>query len=313
MKWLIFAARRAHRVPGDGVNFARRPGRRRASERWYASRVRVAIWRLSRKIIRRVCSRMAGMSEAMNISPLADAERHAARVADPHRHQAIRLVGVQHDNRVCAAQPRHGAPRRFGDVAARRRSRAGRDARSLRCRYPRRTSRRSASSSARSSRKFSTMPLCTTTVRPLWLMCGCALRELGTPCVAQRVCPMPMRPLSGSVRTSSHQIVELAHVAPDGESVILHDGDPGGVVAAIFQALQAVEDDRGCVTRTDITHDSTHGESLPLRMQACRRRQPPRTRQSVGRGTAAPYRDVRKWVAAAPLPRGLCHRCRWSL
>ena len=35
--------------------------------------------------------------------------------------------------------------------------------------------------------------------RDLAVMCGCALRSVGRPCVAQRVCPMPVRPASGSM------------------------------------------------------------------------------------------------------------------
>ena len=53
----------------------------------------------------------------------------------------------------------------------------------------------SAVSSAFSSRKFSMMPLWTT--ETLSFMCGCALRSVGRPCVAQRVWPMPVWPFSG--------------------------------------------------------------------------------------------------------------------
>ena len=53
-----------------------------------------------------------------------------------------------------------------------------------------------ASSSRRSSLKFSTMPLCTTA--SFSVACGCAFFSVGRPWVAQRVWPMPIVPDSGS-------------------------------------------------------------------------------------------------------------------
>ena len=50
----------------------------------------------------------------------------------------------------------------------------------------------SASSRARSSAKFSMIPLCTSATRPAYPTCGCALTSFGAPWVAQRVCPMPV-------------------------------------------------------------------------------------------------------------------------
>jgi len=61
-------------------------------------------------------------------------------------------------------------------------------------------------SSARSAAKFSTMPLCTTASEPSSEMCGCALASLGGPCVAQRVCAMPIVPAEFS---SEHADVRL--------------------------------------------------------------------------------------------------------
>ena len=56
----------------------------------------------------------------------------------------------------------------------------------------------SAISFARSSSAFSTMPLCTTAIRPAASVCGWALRSLGSPWVAQRVWAMPILPGLGS-------------------------------------------------------------------------------------------------------------------
>ena len=52
----------------------------------------------------------------------------------------------------------------------------------------------SASSSARSLAKFSMMPLWITATRPSAGECGWALRSVGPPWVAHRVCPMPVVP-----------------------------------------------------------------------------------------------------------------------
>ena len=42
----------------------------------------------------------------------------------------------------------------------------------------------------------------------------------------------------------------------------LHDGDAGGIVAAIFEALQAVEDQRHYAFRADVSDNAAHGCSL---------------------------------------------------
>ena len=65
----------------------------------------------------------------------------------------------------------------------------------------------SASSSARSARKFSMMPLCTTATPPAW--CGWALRSEGWPWVAQRVWPMPAWPRIGSCTRRSDSAISL--------------------------------------------------------------------------------------------------------
>ena len=49
-----------------------------------------------------------------------------------------------------------------------------------------------ASRPSRSSRKFSMIPLWMTVISPVQSWWGWALRSLGRPCVAQRVCARPM-------------------------------------------------------------------------------------------------------------------------
>ena len=66
----------------------------------------------------------------------------------------------------------------------------------------------SDSKRARSSAAFSTMPLWTTATHPLESTCGWAFTSLGSPCVAQRVWPMPTLPDSrfGSAPSSSRSL-----------------------------------------------------------------------------------------------------------
>jgi hypothetical protein len=54
----------------------------------------------------------------------------------------------------------------------------------------------SAVSLARSSSAFSMIPLCTTAMRPAVSVCGWAFSAVGSPWVAQRVCPIPGAPLN---------------------------------------------------------------------------------------------------------------------
>ena len=64
-----------------------------------------------------------------------------------------------------------------------------------RCRCRSTNSTPVASSSARSTAKFSMMPLWTTAILPAASRCGCALRSVGLPWVAQRVWPIPVLPI----------------------------------------------------------------------------------------------------------------------
>ena len=56
------------------------------------------------------------------------------------------------------------------------------------------------------------IPLCTTAISLVQSWCGCALHSFGGPCVAQRVCAMPVVPLTGepSTASSSFAIFPLA-------------------------------------------------------------------------------------------------------
>ena len=70
-----------------------------------------------------------------------------------------------------------------------------------------------------------------------------------------------------SERMDSSRLRSLPGCAPNFQlSVVAHDGDARGVVAAIFQAPQAVEDQRHDSFRSDVANNSAH--SIRLR-NAC--------------------------------------------
>ena len=83
------------------------------------------------------------------------------------------------------------------------------------------------------------MPLCTTATRSV--ACGCALLSLGLPCVAQRVWPMPILPASGSFASRLSSACELAFGAAAAELAVIEGGDAGGVIAAVFEALERID------------------------------------------------------------------------
>ena len=59
------------------------------------------------------------------------------------------------------------------------------------------------------------------------------------------------------------QLAELAGGAAEGERAVPGaDGDAGGIVAAVLEASQAVNDDRRCVVGSDVADDSAHKDPL---------------------------------------------------
>src|ERR1700756_2309941 len=129
-----------------------------------------------------------------------------------------------------------------------------------------------ALSSARSSSWFSMMPLWTSAMRALRSAscglaaasvasapekCGWALCTAGTPCVAQRVCAMPVPDCTWSALTCSCSSATRAAL----HAVLVHC-DAAGVIAAVFEALQALDEDGNDVAGADAGDDATHGELL---------------------------------------------------
>ena len=62
------------------------------------------------------------------------------------------------------------------------------------------------------------------------------------------------------------KISQFARGAPNFElAVVAHDGDARRIVAAVFEALQAVEDQRDDAFRSDVSDDSAHLNNAPRR------------------------------------------------
>src|SRR4051794_8575601 len=110
------------------------------------------------------------------------------------------------------------------------------------------------------------MPLSTTEKRESQPASGCALASDGRPCVAQRVCPMPVvagerrrvgsrgragrgpggvpdaggggRAVEARALLQHAQVADRAH---DLELVSVNERDAGGIVAAVLGALEAAD------------------------------------------------------------------------
>ena len=102
------------------------------------------------------------------------------------------------------------------------------------------------------------MPLCTTASRSV--ACGCALLSVGRPWVAQRVWPMPMVPVSGSRCELGLEIAQLALGAPARQPAAFQRGDAGGVIAAIFQALERIDQLRRDRLAAENADNSAHAQ-----------------------------------------------------
>ena len=147
-----------------------------------------------------VRSSTAGMSEARSVSPSPRPDDERRGDLDPD--EEIGLVRRHHDERVRALELADGRAHRVGQPRLVRMCSSIRwamhsvsvsDANT----WP------SFSRRTRSVWKFSMMPLWITAIRPWQSWCGCALRSVGVPWVAQRVWPIAVCPASGSAPASA--------------------------------------------------------------------------------------------------------------
>ena len=84
------------------------------------------------------------------------------------------------------------------------------------------------------------MPLWTTATRSV--ACGWALCSVGAPWVAQRVWPMPILPPSGSKASFCARLPSLPSARRRIDAAVFERGDPGAVVAAVFEPLERIHE-----------------------------------------------------------------------
>ena len=90
------------------------------------------------------------------------------------------------------------------------------------------------------------------------MACGWALLSVGRPWVAQRVWPMPMVPASGSRASLRLEIAQLALGAPAGELAALQRGHAGGIIAAVFQPLERIDERARDRLTSENAHNAAH-------------------------------------------------------
>ena len=89
-------------------------------------------------------------------------------------------------------------------------------------------------------------------------MCGCALIQFGAPCVAQRVCAMPKVPVTGSLLMTASSSEILPGALRTWRPLAVTSATPARVVAAVFEALEALEEEGRSGTRADVADYSAH-------------------------------------------------------
>ena len=78
---------------------------------------------------------------------------------------------------------------------------------------------------------------------------------------------MPMVPDSGSLREPRFQILELALGAPPRQHAVLQRGDARGIIAAVFEALERIDQLRRSSLLADDSDNAAHaGRTIPLRV-----------------------------------------------
>ena len=71
--------------------------------------------------------------------------------------------------------------------------------------------------------------------------CGWALSSVGLPCVAQRVWPMPID-AGERLRRARLEIAQLALARAPRQAAVFERRDARGIIAAVFEPLQRVDD-----------------------------------------------------------------------
>ena len=98
------------------------------------------------------------------------------------------------------------------------------------------------------------MPLWTTAISP-FDACGCAFAGDGAPCVAQRVCEMPVTARrdashSACAARSATRAVLTSRASCGAPAAAVDDREAGRIVAAIFETADAVDQHRNNIARS---------------------------------------------------------------
>ena len=109
------------------------------------------------------------------------------------------------------------------------------------------------------------MPLWTTAILPAASRCGCALRSVGRPCVAQRVWPTPVVPRKAcgvGLGECALQICQPAGASPNRQvTVPVDQRDTGRVVTPVFHPAQRVDDNIEGGLVPDVADDTARSPS----------------------------------------------------
>ena len=103
---------------------------------------------------------------------------------------------------------------------------------------------------------------------PLWTMLtrgvewGWLLTSLGSPWVAQRVCPMPQKLSGRFLLQLAAEHFQPALALDDVDAAFQRQRNAGGVIAAVFQLFQTVQQHFLGAALTRITYDATHTKHL---------------------------------------------------
>src|SRR6185503_7132180 len=124
--------------------------------------------------------------------------------------------------------------------------------------------------------------------------------SLGRPTVGRpaRVAE-PGRPRGGFSAETRLEMSDLAQAPPDREVGAVEDGEPGGVIPAVLEPLEPLQNDLGDIALSDVADDSAHeGSPYP------RRAWPAGTRRASRRRWAGDVPTVRRGAA----PRDWCSK-----
>jgi hypothetical protein len=103
------------------------------------------------------------------------------------------------------------------------------------------------------------IPLWMTVIAPVQSWWGWALRSFGRPWVAHLVCARPIVACGRPVRDRVLEVRELARLLLDEQvSLLVDEGDPGGVVAPVLQPAEALDEDRSRLAGTGVADDAAH-------------------------------------------------------